>query len=127
MAGDKAAKPVVPTVRPTKALSIFDNKGLAIKIPNAGRANFNISRFELLELERDDLLRLERLPELLDEMLISFFSSSPSSSSFAEDKEYTTRGGIIHLLLLLLLLLFDRSSRPLFCRTNTDDDPTGTV
>ena len=126
MAGDKAAKPVVPTVRPTKALSIFDNNGLAIKIPNAGRANFNISRFELLELERDDLLLLERLPELLDEILISFFSSSsPSSSSFAEDEEDTTSGGI--QLLLLLLLLFDRSSRPLFCRTNTDDDPAGTV
>ena len=126
MAGDKAAKPVVPTVRPTKALSIFDNKGLAIKIPNAGRANFNISRFELLELERDELLLLELLPELLDKMLISFFSSSsPSNSSFAEDEEYTTSGGIQPLL--LLLLLFARSRRPLFCRTKTDDDPAGTV
>lgn len=56
VAGESAANPAVPTVFPTKALSIFDNRGLARKIPNAGIANFSISRFEPIAFEFSSIL-----------------------------------------------------------------------
>ena len=46
VAGDRAANPLVPTVFPTKALSMFDSNGFERKIPRAGTANFSIWRFD---------------------------------------------------------------------------------
>ena len=62
MAGDNAANPMAPTVRPTNALSILDNSGLVKYIPNAGMANLSICRFDVSD---DDVLLLLLLFESL--------------------------------------------------------------
>jgi len=46
VAGDKAAKPCVPTVFPMKALSMLDRSGLQRKMPRAGSAKPSILRLE---------------------------------------------------------------------------------
>ncbi len=70
VAGDNAARPSAPTVRPTKALSMLDRRGFVRYIPKAGMANLSIS--------------------LLDELLTSSeevgSSLSPISPSVADDR-----------------------------------------
>lgn len=46
VAEESAARPEVPTVRPTKALSMLDRRGEHKKIPKAGMANESSSRLE---------------------------------------------------------------------------------
>ena len=51
VAGDRAARPEVPTVRPTKALSMLDRRGAERNIPSAGIANVNIPRFDVVDAD----------------------------------------------------------------------------
>ena len=62
---------MAPTVRPTNALSIFDNSGLVKYIPNAGMANLSICRFDVSD--DDDVLLLLFL---FEDSLLSFDVSS---------------------------------------------------
>eukprot|EP00984_Skeletonema_dohrnii_P016561 scaffold7399_cov87-Skeletonema_dohrnii-CCMP3373.AAC.2 len=46
VAGDSAASPALPTVLPTKELSIFDSNGCIRYMPSAGTANLSICRLD---------------------------------------------------------------------------------
>ena len=72
MAGDSAANPMAPTVRPTNALSIFDNSGLVKYIPNAGMANLSICRFDVSDDDDDD----DDVLSLFEDSLLLFDVSS---------------------------------------------------
>ena len=68
VAGDRAARPCVPTVLPTKALSMLDKRGLERYIPNAGKAKPSMLRFDI----DDDLVVVSAIVVLTTDLSPSF-------------------------------------------------------
>ena len=80
VAGDRAARPCVPTVLPTKALSILDKRGLERYIPNAGKAKPSMLRFDI----DDDLVVVSAIVVLVTGLSPSYIEDA-DIPSLAED------------------------------------------
>ena len=103
VAGDSAASPAEPTVFPTKALSMFDNRGLHKNIPKAGMANPSILRLE--DDEEEALATGTATSGVVVVVVLVAIVGSSSIASKTNSNSGSNRGSVLLILLSLLLSL----------------------